>query len=60
MMTPYEKFKSLSNAKQYLKHGVTFEMLDVLAKKETDLEAARSVQKAREKLFCEILPVKGL
>jgi transposase InsO family protein len=60
MMTPYEKFKSLSHAKQYLKSGVTFERLDVIARKETDLEAARIVQEARRKLFCEISQVKGL
>jgi hypothetical protein len=51
MMTPYEKFKSLPDAKQYLKAGVTFEELDVIAGQETDLEAAKKVQKAREKLF---------
>jgi transposase InsO family protein len=51
MMTPYEKFKSLPGAKQYLKAGVTFAELDAVAGKETDLEAARKTQKAREKLF---------
>jgi transposase InsO family protein len=51
MMTPYEKLKSLPNAKQYLKAGVSFAELDIIARKETDLEAAKKVQKAREKLF---------
>ena len=51
MMTPYEKFKSLPNAKQYLKASVTFAGLDAAARKETDLEAAKKVQKARENLF---------
>lgn len=60
MTTPYEKFKSLPDAKQYLKRGVTFETLDVLARKETDLEAARIAQEERGKLFREIAPVKGL
>ena len=51
MMTPYEKFKSLTEAEQYLKTGITFEELDITAKKETDLESARGVKKARENLF---------
>ena len=51
MMTPYEKFKSLTEAEQYLKTGITFEGLDITAKEETDLEAARKVKKARENLF---------
>ncbi len=51
MMTPYEKFKSLTEAKQYLKKGATFEELDVIAKKETDLETARKVKEARKNLF---------
>lgn len=51
MMTPYEKFKSLPNAAQYLKAGVTFAELDKLAGSKTDLAAAKQVQLAREKLF---------
>jgi transposase InsO family protein len=51
MMTPYEKLKSLPDAKKYLKAGVCFAELDIEAGKNTDLEAAREVQKAREKLF---------
>lgn len=50
-MIPYEKFKSLPDAQPYLKAGITFAELDKIATKETDLEAARKVQKAREKLF---------
>jgi transposase InsO family protein len=51
MMTPYEKLKSLPEARQYLKPGVGFAELDIIAKKETDLEAARKAKQAREKLF---------
>jgi transposase InsO family protein len=51
MMTPYEKFKSLTEVEQYLKTGITLEELDITANKETDLEAARKVKKARENLF---------
>ena len=50
-MTPYEKFKSLTEAKQYLKKGNTFEELDAMANEETDLEAARGVKKARKNIF---------
>ena len=51
MMTPYEKFKSLTEAGQHLKTGITFEGLDIKAKEETDLEAARKVRKERKNLF---------
>jgi len=51
MMTPYEKLKSLPDAKQYLKPGVNFEELDIIAKQDTDLEAARKAKHARQKLF---------
>ena len=54
-MTPYEKLKSLPNAKQYLKPGVTFEMLDKIAMRMTDNEMARIVQEERRKLFDEII-----
>ena len=51
MMTPYEKLKSLPEATQYLRPGVSFTELDVIAKQETDLEAARKAKQAREKMF---------
>lgn len=54
MMTPYEKFKSLPDAKQYLKAGVTFEKLDDLAKSMTDNEAADYLQQQRKLLFKDI------
>lgn len=56
-MTPYEKLKSLPNAKQYLKEGVTFEQLDKIAMRKTDNEMAQLVQEERRKLFEYILPV---
>ena len=55
--TPYEKFKSLPNATQYLKKGITFEKLDEIAMKHTDNEMARIVQEERRKLFDVILPI---
>jgi transposase InsO family protein len=51
MMTPYEKLKSLPNAEQYLKLGIKFRELDIVATKDTDLEAAKKAKLAREKLF---------
>lgn len=50
-MTPYEKLKSLPNAVQYLKEGVTFEMLDKIAYQFSDNEWAEKMQKAKKKLF---------
>jgi hypothetical protein len=36
MMTPYDKLKSLAEAVQYLKPGITFEILDELAMRISD------------------------
>jgi len=51
MMTPYDKFKSIENAKSYLKPGITFEVLDKMAVSQTDDQAAEQLQKERCKLF---------
>jgi transposase InsO family protein len=51
MMTPYDKLKSLENAKSYLKLGITFEILDEFALSQTDDQAAEQLQKERSKLF---------
>lgn len=48
---PYEKLKSLKNGEQYLKEGVSFEMLDKIAYCKSDNEFAEEMQKAKEKLF---------
>ncbi|MDQ7072913.1 MAG: hypothetical protein Q9N32_04700 [Gammaproteobacteria bacterium] len=53
-MTPYQKLKSLPNAKNYLKPGVTFEILDKLSMEMSDNEAAEKLQKERRKLFKSI------
>ncbi len=50
MMTPYEKFRSLPCASQYLKPGVTFKNLDAFAKEITDNEAAEQLNSARDNL----------
>jgi transposase InsO family protein len=51
MMTPYEKFKSLENGKQYLKPGLSFKELEQMANQMNDNDAAKQLQKARNKLF---------
>lgn len=55
VMTPYEKLKSLKNAKQFLKHGITFEALDRQAMGMTDLEAAHALRHAQRELFDTVL-----
>jgi len=54
MKTPYEKFKSLSNACDYLKPGITFAQLNVQAVKMSDNDAALAMNTARKKLFRDI------
>jgi DNA-binding transcriptional ArsR family regulator len=54
MMTPYDKLKSLDQASQYLKPGITFAELDAIAYAKSDNEAALCLQKARAKLFRSI------
>ncbi len=49
--TPYEKFKSLPNARQYLKKDVTFEILDEIAYDKSDNEFAALMKTEKEKLF---------
>ena len=54
MMTPYEKFKSLACASQYLKSEITFKKLDAFANEMTDNEAAEQLNSARDKLFNQL------
>ncbi len=54
MMTPYEKFKSIPNAAQYLKKDITFSQLDDIANKMTDNEAADYLQQQRDLLFRQV------
>jgi hypothetical protein len=54
MMTPYDKLKSLPNAEQYLKSGISFEQLDQIAHRITDLEAAKLMRTERKSIFSEI------
>jgi len=51
---PYEKFKSLATASQYLKPGLTFEQLNKTAYATSDIECAKKVEQARDVLFKKI------
>ena len=54
IMMPYEKLKSLPNAKQYLKKGISFADLDREAMQMTDLESAKQMHNQRNLLFRKI------
>ena len=51
---PYEKFKSLPHASQYLIDKMTFEKIDQIAYLESDIEFAKKVEQARYELFKKI------
>lgn len=50
-LTPYEKFLSLDNPKQYLRDGVTLEMMEEIEKEKSDNEYATFMQKKKSELF---------
>jgi hypothetical protein len=50
-MIPYEKFKSLENAFQYLRKDVTLELLDKFAYEKSDNEYAALMQKKKKEMF---------
>lgn len=54
MMTPYEKFRSLPRASQYLKPGITFKKLDAFASEMTDNEAVEQLNLTRDNLFKQL------
>jgi hypothetical protein len=54
LMTPYEKLKSLPNASQYLKPGITFRLLDAIAYAISDNETVQALDKARAQRFRSI------
>jgi len=53
--TPYERFRSLKKSNQYLREDITFEALDKVAANKTDNEFAQMMQKAKDKLFNELV-----
>lgn len=52
--TPYEKFKSLPNAKQYLKPGISFTELDKIAYAVSDTEFALAMDRAKTKMLKQL------
>ena len=51
MMTPYEKFKSLSHPERFLKSGITLDQLEATATPISDHEAAKQMNEAKQRLF---------
>lgn len=49
--TPYEKLKSVEDAKRYLKENIAFEDLDKIADEKSDNEFAALMQKEKVELF---------
>lgn len=49
--TPYEKLKSLENAGDYLRNGLTFDILDKIAYEKSDNDYAALMQKKKKELF---------
>jgi len=54
IMTPYEKLKSLDQASQHLRDGITFESLDKIAYAESDNDFGKKLMKAKGELFKKI------
>jgi hypothetical protein len=54
VMTPYEKFKSLEAARQYLKVGISFESLDKIAYAESDNDFGKKMMDDKDELFKKI------
>lgn len=56
--TPHERLRSLDHPSQYLCEGVTLEMLDTVASRNTDNECAQMMQEAKARLFRKLLAGK--
>ena len=54
-LTPYAKLRSIENAKQYLKDGISFVELDKIAYAESDNDFANKMKKEKEKVFGQAL-----
>lgn len=53
-MTPIQKLLSIPNCEQYLKEGITRELLEQQSRSENHFESAKKVYEMRSKLFREI------
>ena len=54
VLTPLEKLKSLPGAASFLKEGAGFADLDRAAAAQTDMQAAKSLNRARDELFRKV------
>jgi len=54
-MTPYEKFKSLKNAEQYLKPEINFNKLDKIPLEISSTDYAKKMQKEKQLVFKNII-----
>ena len=54
LLTPYEKLKSLPNAAEHLKPGITIELLDRLERELTDNQSMERMRAERDRLFRSI------
>lgn len=52
--TPYEKLKSIPSAEQYLKQGITFVQLDLIAYTFSDTESAKELSRQKQILFSRL------
>lgn len=52
--TPYEKLKSLPHSKQYLKPGISFEMLDKIAYAHSDTEFALEMRNEKDTMLKQL------
>lgn len=59
-MTPYQKFKSLKNAEQYLKDNITFAELDKIAYVISHTDYALKMNKAKEQMKKDIFQSTNL
>jgi len=49
--TPFEQLKTIPDVESYLRPGITIAILEKTALRESDLESAKNMQKAKQKLF---------
>jgi len=59
-LTPHERLKSLKGAEGYLREGVSLAVLDGIAARQTDNDAAAAMQEARDRLFKKLGARRGL
>ncbi|HDR9512205.1 hypothetical protein C5615_38385 [Burkholderia cepacia] len=53
-MTPLEKLASLPDADDFLRKGITLDQLKQQARSQTNIESARQVRQARERLMGKV------